>query len=239
MHLVQFLLQVLHLAFDGLFPQDLLMLLLLAGDGLVGDPSHFQEVVQHLFDELRPGQSAVFGQDGIALLVFDLQPGRHGAGSQVDGVDLIQPVLRSICPAVAGSVLAHLFFQILQFRQLHIPLQILRFRAAGSHQLNGVVRIERHAFQIDPVVGAHGDKALLVHFGDGAGHADGIKAVFVQIRKVLIFFGHDNVDLIPFRDALASRTALQLFVGEIHQGIGCENDVVYRDYEHVLFLRFN
>ena len=88
-------------------------------------------------------------------------------------------------------------------------------------------------------MGAHRYEALLVHLGDGAGHADGIEAVFVQINKVLILLGHDNVDLIPFRDALASRAALQLFVREIHQGVRCENDVVYRDYEHVLFLRFN
>ena len=235
MHVVEFLLQVLHLPFDGGLLVALLVFLLLGGVGLVGNAGDLHELVKRLLDQLRTFGPAVLDQNGIALGIGDLQGRGHDAGGHADGVHLPDEILRRLRPLKARDVSSHLLDQRLELLLLYRAVQILQLSAAGGHELDGVIGVDAHILQVDPVLRADHTVALLVELCNIAGHANGIKIALGQLRPSLVLFGDDQNDLLSDRDAVCAGAAAELVERIEQRGLGREDHVIGRDNDHVHF----
>ena len=227
---------MLHLPLDGSLLVALLILLLLGGIRLVGDAGDFHELIQRLFDQFRPPGPAVLGQDGIALLIGDLQQGRHDAGGHADGIDLFDKILRRLRPLKASGIAAHLPDERLELFLLLRRVKVLRIPAAGGHEPDGMVGINTHILQIHAVLCADHAIAVLVEFCDVSGNADGVEVALGQLRVSLVLLCHDHNDLFPDGDAARPGVPAQLIERIKQRGVGREDHIIGRYNYHFPFL---
>ena len=233
-HLIQFLLQMLDLPLDGRLLVALLILLLLRRVGLIGDAGNFHVLVERFLNELGAFCLTVLGEDGITLLVGDVQHGRHDASGHAERVHLIDEVLRGLRPLQPGGILPHLLNERAELLPLFIGIQVVDVVAAGSHELDGVVGIDPHVLHVHAGLGTDGDVPLRVDLHDIAGDADMVEIVLRQIDEAFILLGHDQDHLLVNGDPAAAGAAAQLILriekggvrGQYHI-IGWNNDQIY------------
>ena len=91
MHFIQLLLQILHLLADRRLPDHLLVVLIPHGGALLAELCHFQRLVDHPLQQIRPACGAVFREDRILLFIGFVHPGGEGAGHVPDGMQLAEP----------------------------------------------------------------------------------------------------------------------------------------------------
>ena len=230
-HFVQLLLQAVDLPLDGGLLVALLALLLLGGDGLVGDAPHLQEFIEGLFHQLGPFGLAVLRQDGVTLLVPHVQPGGHDAGGHADGADLAQDALRRRGPLKALGIVPHLLHQVFQLFRLHRAVQVLRVGAAGDGELHRPVRVDAHGLEVHPVLGVHHGEAP-VQLRHGAGDADGVEAVLRHVRQGHVFLRHDEDELFTHGDLPVPGAAAQHVQGQIKSGLRAQYHVIGRYDDH-------
>ena len=177
MQLVQLVLQVFHLLFDGLFPVELLVILLLGVGGFAVDLAHLEVLINQLLQQIRAFGETVLGQHGIALGVGVEHPRAHQYRRLGDAVPLGNKSPRGLPPLeVLGK------FHRRALDALQPPLRILRVeivyvRPAGDGQVDAVVTVDRHVVEVDAVGGAQHQVAVGVDLGNARPQANGIKAV--------------------------------------------------------------
>ena len=235
MHVVQFLLKMLHLPLDGGLLVTLLVFLLLGGIGLVGDARDLNILIQHFFDQLRPSGSAVFGENGVALLVGVRQQRGHDAGGHAERIHLIDKELRGLCPGKSLGEAVHL---PKERPELFLPggaVQVVILRAARGHQLHRVVGIDSHILQVHAVLRTDHGIPLLIQLRDAAAHTDGIKVVFRKLRIALVLFRNDEDHLFAHGNAARSRVAAKLIQREKYRGVRGQDHIISRDNYHFAF----
>ena len=219
MHVVQFLLKMFHLPLDGGLLVTLLVFLLLGGIGLVGDARDLNILIQHFFDQLRPSGSAVFGENGVALLVGVRQQRGHDAGGHAERIHLIDKELRGLCPGKSFG------------EAVHLPKERPElFLHGGAVQV-----VILHILQVHAVLRTDHGIPLLIQLRDAAAHTDGIKVVFRKLRIALVLFRNDEDHLFAHGNAARSRVAAKLIQREKYRGVRGQDHIISRDNYHFAF----
>ena len=193
--LVQLVLQILELLFDGGLAVELLVILLLGGAHLVAHLHELQVLIEHLFQHLKASGLAVLGKHGVALLALAGHPRGEPRGNVAHrrpegGID---PQRRH--PGLALTKGQH--------RLLHgghalfgvRRIQILDIRAAGELKLDGLVRLDADLADVDAAAQLDDHKALGVRIPHDAGHAAGVEALRRDLRAGHGLLCHDQHDL--------------------------------------------
>ena len=162
MHLIQFLLQIFHLLFDGLLPVNLLVIRFLRVLGLSRDFGHLQMLIDHLLHFLHTGLAAVFLQNRVFFFRGIRQPlGHHRChfSHRLHGQD-IRPGHRA--PLESCRKLHQRLLQVIQMLSVLLFGQIIDIRFSGNCKLNIQTRGNNDFFYIDTVRSIDDDKSLLI-----------------------------------------------------------------------------
>ena len=225
MHLVQFLLQIFDLLFDGLLAVDLLIALLLGVPGFIVDVEEFQVFIEDLFHGLASFEAGILLQQGIALLVSDVEPGGHDRRDLADAAPLLRVGARQRTPLELGGVLDDDLFEFFQTLLFIGGVQIILIGLSGHGQLDRVVAVDRDLVEVDAAVRADDKIAAGIDLRDHAGDTDGVEAVLLQVLPAVIGAQHHQDDLFSLKRRPAGHFLICVDPEE-DIGIGDNNHVI-------------
>ena len=225
MHFVQLFLEIFHLLFDGGFPVELFVVLLLGGLGGALDVDHLQPLPQRLFQGVEAVGEAVLLQQGVSFFRGKTEPGgqgrRHGPHAVPVGGKAPQEAFPLLPPGEGEDLFLDLLRTAPGLRRIQLP----EIRPSGQAQAEAAVRQLHDIRHVDPVLQRYGQESVSVHFRDNAGDGDGIKASGGQIAAAFVLPLHQQGHPLLRNRLLSGQQGIILFP-EPHPGAGQGKHVI-------------
>ena len=225
-HLIQFVLQILHLLFDRLLTVDLLVVLCLGIFRLLADLGDLQEFVQRFLHQIRPLRNAVLGQNLIFFHTGDTQPSGESHSDLTDRVPLHHVVLDHLPPFMVGNELQQCRLNLLQMllllRSAHIP----DVGTAMILDRDLMVFIDLNIVQFDTAVCPDNPVSVRIFSRHDTLYADRVKTVRRQLLLFLLNLQEEQKNLIA---------RIGLFAGDLFEKVFLKVKIDVRQHQCVIY----
>ena len=210
MHLVQFLLKVLHLLLDRRFAVKFLIIFLLSRLRCRLHISQLDSFPKKSFECMESRFLRILFQHFEEILFLIIHPGRHRCTDGPDGIPVSRKCTQHRLPLISFGKFKYALSDFPETLLSLCFIQVEHIRFSGHRHADIAVRHHNDFLDIHTVVEIHGNKTIAVRLGYAARSTDIVKAVPGKFAAGQLVFLEQNSYFISDRCGLAGLLSVEL-----------------------------
>ena len=210
MHLIEFLLKVLHLLLDRRFAVELLIIFLLSCLRCRLHVSQLDSFPQKSFKCMETSFLRILFQHLEEILFLIIHPGRHRSTDGPDGIPIARKCAQHRLPLIPFGKFKYALSDFPETLLSLCFIQVEHIRFSGHRHAYIAVGHHNDFLDIHTVAEIHGNKTVAVRLGHAARSADIVKAVPGKFAAGHLVFLKQNSHLISDRCGLAGLLSVEL-----------------------------